>query len=227
MAALSFVCTASGSCDSLLRLQPDSQSVDTSLEGKIMRLWRRERAEALAADLCESEARLPQESQRLRGFALYSCEQDAHAQRRLAMVSGLRTAIERDQLVVYYQPTVDLRRRRVASTEALVRSPPARRVHSAGRADRARSATGCSGRSWTNAAPGSSRESGCRSRSISRCVIFTILVFRPCSAASSRARTWTPSTSNWRSLKAPSWPTRHGPGGAGPFTCQRAPGGDR
>jgi diguanylate cyclase (GGDEF)-like protein len=45
----------------------------------------------------------------------------ARASRRLAMASGLRHALEREELVLHYQPQIDLRTGRIAGMEALVR----------------------------------------------------------------------------------------------------------
>jgi predicted signal transduction protein with EAL and GGDEF domain len=55
------------------------------------------------------------------GVALYSPEQDAHSHEGLALARELREAIAGDQLVVHYQPIVDLRLGQVCSVEALVR----------------------------------------------------------------------------------------------------------
>jgi diguanylate cyclase (GGDEF)-like protein len=53
--------------------------------------------------------------------ALYDPAQDHHSPARLAMVGDLRRAIERGELVMYFQPQLDLGSRRVFSAEALVR----------------------------------------------------------------------------------------------------------
>jgi diguanylate cyclase (GGDEF)-like protein/PAS domain S-box-containing protein len=55
------------------------------------------------------------------GHAVYSWEQDAHDPERLALIGELRSAIEHDQLVLHYQPKIDLRTRRCERVEALVR----------------------------------------------------------------------------------------------------------
>jgi diguanylate cyclase (GGDEF)-like protein/PAS domain S-box-containing protein len=55
------------------------------------------------------------------GFAFYDADHDDHTPTRLAIVGDLRRAFESDELVVHYQPQVDLRSGRVASVEALVR----------------------------------------------------------------------------------------------------------
>jgi diguanylate cyclase (GGDEF)-like protein len=55
------------------------------------------------------------------GHAVYSTDQDQHSAERMALASELRQAIEGEQLVLYYQPTVDCARRQVSGVEALVR----------------------------------------------------------------------------------------------------------
>jgi diguanylate cyclase (GGDEF)-like protein len=55
------------------------------------------------------------------GVELYSSDRDDNSQRRLGMATELRRAIERDELLVYYQPKVSLRTGRVVGAEALAR----------------------------------------------------------------------------------------------------------
>lgn len=55
------------------------------------------------------------------GFMVYSAEEDEHSPGRLAMISDLRHAIEQDELMLYYQPKLDLATHRVIGAEALVR----------------------------------------------------------------------------------------------------------
>jgi diguanylate cyclase (GGDEF)-like protein/PAS domain S-box-containing protein len=55
------------------------------------------------------------------GFAVYSAEQDRNTPTRLAMMSELRHAIDYGQLVLHYQPEVDLRSGAFTRLEALVR----------------------------------------------------------------------------------------------------------
>jgi diguanylate cyclase (GGDEF)-like protein len=54
-------------------------------------------------------------------YARYSREHDHHSPARLGLMAELRGAIDRGQLVVHYQPKLDLRTDRVAGCEALVR----------------------------------------------------------------------------------------------------------
>ena len=55
------------------------------------------------------------------GYALYTQELTAHAQRRVELASELRRAIEQQELRVFYQPVHDLRTRGIKGVEALVR----------------------------------------------------------------------------------------------------------
>jgi diguanylate cyclase (GGDEF)-like protein/PAS domain S-box-containing protein len=54
-------------------------------------------------------------------FAFYSPEMNAAAVERLMLKSKLRRALERDELVILYQPKIDLRSGRVVGAEALLR----------------------------------------------------------------------------------------------------------
>jgi diguanylate cyclase len=55
------------------------------------------------------------------GFLTYDPAVDQHSPKRLALLGGLRRALERDELVLHYQPKADLGSGRVGSVEALVR----------------------------------------------------------------------------------------------------------
>jgi diguanylate cyclase (GGDEF)-like protein/PAS domain S-box-containing protein len=54
-------------------------------------------------------------------FAFYSPEMNAAAVERLTLKNKLRRALERDELMMFYQPKVDLRDRRIVGAEALLR----------------------------------------------------------------------------------------------------------
>jgi diguanylate cyclase (GGDEF)-like protein len=54
-------------------------------------------------------------------FQFYSSQMDVHSTRLLALESGLRRAIERDELALHYQPKVDVHTGLVSGVEALVR----------------------------------------------------------------------------------------------------------
>ena len=54
-------------------------------------------------------------------YARYSAEHDHHSPARLGLIGELRGAIESGQLVLHYQPKVDLQSGRIAGCEALVR----------------------------------------------------------------------------------------------------------
>jgi diguanylate cyclase (GGDEF)-like protein/PAS domain S-box-containing protein len=55
------------------------------------------------------------------GFAFYDADHDDHTPTRLVLVGDLRRALESEELVVHYQPQVNLESGWVASVEALVR----------------------------------------------------------------------------------------------------------
>jgi len=54
-------------------------------------------------------------------FETFMPEMDQIAQRRLALENSLRRALERNELVLHYQPQIDLRSRKVVGAEALMR----------------------------------------------------------------------------------------------------------
>ncbi len=54
-------------------------------------------------------------------FQFYSERMNVHSVERLTMESGLRRALERDELVLHYQPKIDIRSGKVTGVEALVR----------------------------------------------------------------------------------------------------------
>jgi len=56
-----------------------------------------------------------------RGFAIYDAETDEHNPRNLTLLGELRSAIDLDELVLYYQPKVNLKTGKISGVEALVR----------------------------------------------------------------------------------------------------------
>ncbi|MBI3995195.1 MAG: EAL domain-containing protein [Nitrospirae bacterium] len=56
-----------------------------------------------------------------RGSIIYNAEHDRHSPRRLALMGELRQAIGQNQLLLHYQPKIDLKTRRVIGVEALAR----------------------------------------------------------------------------------------------------------
>jgi predicted signal transduction protein with EAL and GGDEF domain len=56
-----------------------------------------------------------------RDWEVYSADRDQHTLERLKLLEGLRGAIEQDELVLHYQPIVDLVTQEVTAVEALVR----------------------------------------------------------------------------------------------------------
>jgi diguanylate cyclase len=55
------------------------------------------------------------------GFAFYDEHKDDHTPTRLTLIGDLRQALERNELVVHYQPQVELATGRVSGVEALLR----------------------------------------------------------------------------------------------------------
>jgi diguanylate cyclase len=71
--------------------------------------------------LQRADAAMYQAKQRRTGCALYAPERDAHGHEHLALVHELRTALERDELVLHFQPKAHARTGEVVGVEALVR----------------------------------------------------------------------------------------------------------
>jgi len=55
------------------------------------------------------------------GYSFYESERDEHDASRLSLAGELRVALERDEIGLYYQPTVDLQSGEIACVEALAR----------------------------------------------------------------------------------------------------------
>ncbi len=55
------------------------------------------------------------------GFAFYEPGQDQHSPERLGLLGELRRAISQNELVLHYQPIIDIATRRLTGVEALVR----------------------------------------------------------------------------------------------------------
>jgi EAL domain-containing protein (putative c-di-GMP-specific phosphodiesterase class I) len=54
-------------------------------------------------------------------FQFYAAQMNVHSVERLALESGLRRALERDELVLHYQPVIDMHSGQITAMEALVR----------------------------------------------------------------------------------------------------------
>ncbi len=57
------------------------------------------------------------------GTEFYARERDLHTRERLQLIGELRDAVAQDQLILHYQPKLDLGHRRIMGVEALVRWP--------------------------------------------------------------------------------------------------------
>jgi diguanylate cyclase (GGDEF)-like protein len=55
------------------------------------------------------------------GYRIYDNKDDKHSPRRLALMGELRRAIEKDQLLLHYQPKISLKTQHVMGMEALIR----------------------------------------------------------------------------------------------------------
>lgn len=55
------------------------------------------------------------------GYSFYDMDSDLHSPDRLSLISELHNAIHSDELILYYQPKLDLRTRRLYGVEVLVR----------------------------------------------------------------------------------------------------------
>ena len=55
------------------------------------------------------------------GYQIYSADQPEFTPRRVALIGELRRGIDQDQLLLHYQPKINLRTRAVEGVEALVR----------------------------------------------------------------------------------------------------------
>jgi diguanylate cyclase (GGDEF)-like protein len=71
--------------------------------------------------LANAEAALRRSAETGEGYLFYARAMNERASERLSLHNRLLLALERDQFVLYYQPKVDLRTRRVVGFEALIR----------------------------------------------------------------------------------------------------------
>jgi diguanylate cyclase (GGDEF)-like protein len=71
--------------------------------------------------LQRADVAMYQAKQARTGFQAYDPGRDRHSRERLALMAELRRALERDELILHYQPKVELESGRVAGVEALVR----------------------------------------------------------------------------------------------------------
>jgi len=54
-------------------------------------------------------------------FQFYSKEMNSHAMESLTLETGLKKALDKDELVLYYQPQMDIKTRKITGLEALIR----------------------------------------------------------------------------------------------------------
>ena len=71
--------------------------------------------------LQHADVAMYQAKQARTGFQAYDPSRDRHSRERLALIAELRRALERDELILHYQPKVDLSTGLIAGVEALVR----------------------------------------------------------------------------------------------------------
>ncbi|HFC54165.1 MAG TPA: EAL domain-containing protein [Gammaproteobacteria bacterium] len=68
-----------------------------------------------------ADVAMRQAKQRKSGFAVYKSERDPYSVKRLKLVGDLRRAISAGELILHYQPQIDISKRDVVGVEALVR----------------------------------------------------------------------------------------------------------
>jgi diguanylate cyclase (GGDEF)-like protein len=80
-----------------------------------------EHATDAAALLQRADVAMYQAKEARTGVQAYDPSKDRHSRQRLEVIAELRRALERDELVLHYQPKIDLATGLVAGVEALVR----------------------------------------------------------------------------------------------------------
>ncbi len=68
-----------------------------------------------------ADVAMRQAKQRKSGFAVYKSERDPYSVKRLKLVGDLRRAISAGELVLHYQPQIDIGKKDIVGVEALVR----------------------------------------------------------------------------------------------------------
>jgi diguanylate cyclase (GGDEF)-like protein len=59
--------------------------------------------------------------QQKNGYAIYSSKMDRHSPHRLTLMGELRKALQEEELVLYFQPKIDLKSKEVTKAEVLIR----------------------------------------------------------------------------------------------------------
>ena len=97
----------------------DGQSMDIAASIGIARFP--EHGEDAAALIRAADVAMYAAKRNKGGFAIYDPHDDQRRQEHLTLLGELRRAVEADQLVLHYQPKMNLAENKVASVEALVR----------------------------------------------------------------------------------------------------------
>ncbi len=80
-----------------------------------------EHGDSVEALLAKADVAMYRAKETQTGVAVYDERHDHHSPARLALTAELRTAVDTDEIVLWYQPIVDLRTREAVAVEALVR----------------------------------------------------------------------------------------------------------
>jgi predicted signal transduction protein with EAL and GGDEF domain len=111
-----------GICADILRPRPFmAQGVPVDLSGSMGAAIFPDHGEKSLLLLQRAAIALDRAKQFGRGFALYEPEDDPYSQKKLVYLGGIRNAIELNQLILHYQPKIDIKTKRTCGFEALLR----------------------------------------------------------------------------------------------------------
>jgi diguanylate cyclase (GGDEF)-like protein len=99
----------------------DLEGVALHVDASIGLAWCPEHADTSVALLQRADVAMYQAKEGHHGWQTYAVGGQQHARDRLQTIEDLRVALDRDQLLVYYQPKIDPRTHQVVGVEALVR----------------------------------------------------------------------------------------------------------